>query len=408
MGAPYPEAIRDWVLRTPPAAKDVFYLSDLPPAVGGIITLESGVIYRIRGTLNIGTNRIVGTDIFLSGEGSFANAIIGATSDALVTASGGIYAVAAGMFIYNLGTGPAIDFSASLGSASVTIQNSVIQSDGGLAARIEDAMSLFFIHSTFFGQQGVKLDGVIDEASFLGTQFAPVAGATAWKGLEITSAVTLNGLSATGCVFNLPNATDIGLSFSPSATYTRPITLVADAFGLAGTPIDPAGIQKSNKNLIVLECVGQESSLFTGRASFQGNVAVSTFPDADFYPIGNGTPAHTLFSLNPLSERTVLTGAQTQLQTLDCDAAEEHSYLVQASLALFKAGVAADMTFAIQVNGVNVPASVRSAEVAATGRTLTISCMVSLAPGDAVRVVMSNPSLANVTVTSADLLIHRL
>lgn len=408
MGAPYPEAIRDWVLRAPLNAKDVFYLSDLPPTIGGVITLESGVIYRIKGTVSLAAGvRIDAQDAFILGEGSFTTAIIGNTAGPLITASGGAYAVISGMVVINTGAGAAVDLSATTGLASVSMQNSLIQS-GGPAVIVRDAGFVLMIQMTVTGAKGLELMGTIGGLTAIGVQFQPVPGALGWIGVEVSAAANLGGASISGCVLELPEAANIGVSLSPLATYTMPVSLLGDVFGSVGTPIDPAGLQKSDKELVILQCAGQESSLYTGRASFQNNAAVTTFPDASYYPIGNGTPAHTLFVLNPLSERVTLTGATTQLQVLTCDAFESHTYMVQATLALFKAGLAATMSFGVRVNGTLVPSSVIATEVTATWRTLTISCMVTLDPGDTVQIVASNPSLSNVTVTSASLLVHRL
>lgn len=42
-----------------PKNKNVTKLSDFPSPVGGVITLEDNVTYRIKGLINIGTNYIV-------------------------------------------------------------------------------------------------------------------------------------------------------------------------------------------------------------------------------------------------------------------------------------------------------------------------------------------------------------
>ncbi len=63
-------------------------LIDMPAPVNGVITLSGdNRIYRVRGNMDIGTNRLIieGDNIQLKGRGSQNDSIIGSTSEALVT-----------------------------------------------------------------------------------------------------------------------------------------------------------------------------------------------------------------------------------------------------------------------------------------------------------------------------------
>lgn len=256
-------------------------LSDFPTPVGGVITLASGVIYEINGTVDIGTNRIDASAVLcLRGLCPEQDRLLCNNASALITTTGSLDM--GFLTLINSG-GPVLDASATTANTFITrslrIRNSVsvgtIQGYGVIALRrlVVTGCSDGF---TIDGTNGFVVFGPLLSTSNLGTfTFLTIPNTAA------VSSVLMSGMSIDSA------AGQTALNIDAAALISERGIVVDSSFTGAGTAL--TGITKSQLGWQFRGNSGILDSRNIGEIVISGNALETTINVVDQFESINAT-----------------------------------------------------------------------------------------------------------------------
>jgi len=404
-------------LTGPPGSPDpadtvpVYELADFPTPIGDVITLDPAVTYIIRDSINLGANQLAGSVISLRGEksiGPYAYSLISSHASATIAATGTVIALS--LSIVNVGTGAAISNTAgptgiTFGdfSAAVSVANWAVTADGGAILAWQDGPL-----NGYLG--GIRASGSIADVFLRQPLFFAQAGAPAYRGFRCEASLVSGRVRVENAQFAAVNASDIGVSVDSGVTVTAPVNISGSYFANFVTPVDPAGVQKSQAKLLVVNTVGIDDSRMVGAMKLTGNTSDTTFGATNtFVRVGNGTPGHPLFAAGVNDERFTLSGATADAQILTYTGLLSATFVISAAITASKSGSSNICELAIAVDGTVVPGSVASFNAVSNYAYTQTEEVVTLAPGATIAMRVANTaSTQDLIVRTAQLSVRRV
>jgi len=395
---------------------DVYVKADFPTPIAGLIFLVPFVVYIIKQPINLGTDRLVGNNITIRGNGSFLAAITSTTTSALLTTNGDGLVIINGVALQNP-VGTVLSISLALTGFSVFSAAEAFFTGlgtGGIGT-INGALRLT-TSTCFFNDNitGLVLDGQIDNVTLTNTLFTSVVGAAAFVGLTIKSTAVIKNTLLTVCQFGTLNASDSGLLVETGASLTDPVRLTSSLHDGPGTYIDPSGVQKSDPDLITFDSPGVDDSIFYSSMFISTNASLTTFPGIGTeVPVGNGTPAHALYVIGTVSERFEIEDGgtpQTQNQELEYNGRNTRNFEIDVDAELDKGGGGSlNIALCVFLNSVLVVDSRQDTLVTNSASLARCSTTISVSPLDLITVCLANDtSTASVTVNFVKIRIRRV
>lgn len=361
-------------------------IEDLPSAVGGQIEVDPNKTYILRTNLDLGADQLTGSVINIRGEnsiGPYAFSITSTHPTATINSSGTVILLQ--VAVSNLGTGSAIVSTA--GPTGIFYgDKSNAYSATGWAVQCTSGAIFSWEGGALQGTLGcIRLSGTISDVFIPQTLFLSNPGAPSYKAVRFDSSFSAGRAVMLNCQWAASQASDIGVSVDTAVAIAAPIKVIGGYFFGFTTPVDPAGVQKSQAKFLVRDTVGIEDSRFSGGAYITGNTTPTTFSLINTYvPIGTGSPAHPLFTPAAANERFSVTGSVTSNQLVVYGGLQAASFDISVNMLLSRAGVAASYSVALFINGVIRVDSVVSVEVQKPIFIRT-SQITTLNPGDSFR-----------------------
>lgn len=259
-------AVADMLRRDGEIVK-VASLADLPDAVGGVITLESGKTYDFRADIDFGTSRMVCDGAFLLS--SVSAVLTTASASALITYTAGEVGVLQLRVLNPIG--PAFDITSGPGNTVflseviVTAQQSVVRDPG----------IFLLVQCLFVGIGGLELSGTIGECQVINGSFQQLAGTN--TGFRIPAGSTVQLFDMRGVHINVAAGqcgVDIGSGIVPALAVGQIsgnlLTGAGDHFAAGGVNPSTIGWRFVNNGEAVLD------SAYSGGLAFAGNALVTT------------------------------------------------------------------------------------------------------------------------------------
>lgn len=389
----------------------VFSTADLPTLVGDAYPLDPTKTYVFRDSVDLGANQLTGSVINIKGDcsiGPYACAVYSTHATATIAGSGTVIVLS--LSVANFGTGSAITNSGGAQgitfgdfSAASSVANWAVEANGGAILAWQDGPL-----NGYAG--GVRALGSIADIFMRQPLFFAQAGAPAYQGFRCDASLVAGRVRVADAQFLAVNPTDVAVSVHPSVTVAAPVTLNGCYVAGFGTPIDPAGVQKSEAKLLVTDTVGIDDSRMVGTMRLKANTSVTTFPAINtFVRIGNGTPAHTLFTEDVLDERFSISGATADAQVLTYTGLLPAAFAISADITASKTGTATVCELGIAINTVVNTDSVVVINVTTSYAYTRTELIVVLTPGDTIAMRVSNTANTNsIIVRTANLFARRV
>ena len=273
-------------------------LNKLPPALGGVITLQDNKAYMFVGHIDLLGARLENT------TGIFA--IIGTTSETSSITSTGLSGAALITARYSM---PMQNISITAPSGSTAID---IDGNGTGAAldwmavnfvntpsvgTIKNVSNFLYERSAFLNSSGMVLDGVIGTAGAAGSLFVVPSGV----GITVAPTATISRrFRIIYSAFNVASGA-VGIDFSPSAS-TPNDSYILDSVNFSGAGTATAGVL-FNDNKADFNIKGGSNSATLAHATMLNNVTATAI-------VTPSTPVKLAgdFTIEPASQRFSLVG----------------------------------------------------------------------------------------------------
>lgn len=392
----------------------VFELSDLPTSVNGIITLAPFTLYEINAQIDLGTDTLTGFNTNLQGKGSFQTSITTSSTGSLFSNSiSSSFSFFSGLAINNavgkifdvhLDTDPFSSFvvrdcfinSGNTGSIGTVL--------GGITQRYSEVNFSNFVN-------GLEISGSIGDFSTINVLFNTAIGTTSLYSLSFASDVSSDAIILNNVNYKTSNSGDTALSIDSAIVLPEPIRLTDCSFRGSGSAIDTSGITSSDPELLVENCSGVSDSVFVGSMFFNGNTDLTTvLTQSQTINIGEGTPAHTLFTTGTVNSRFSISGSETQNQSLVYNGLLERSFQIVVDTEMDKGGGGSlVIELCILKNDIIILDSVKETEVSNASTYVATSTFINLSTGDNIKACVANTTdTTDFTIKSMKIRISKL
>jgi hypothetical protein len=293
-------------LLSPPDEVLVTQLSDFPTPVSSIITLDPTKIYRIAGTIDLGTNVLTSpSQILIRGGMPNADKLTKNDGTPMFVSTSGFTIRIQDINLENA-SGPIFLVDGLIAPTSDVILSNII---------IENSLSfgnLVNLHDLEIDRvnlescaNGIVISGTNNYINF--TQYNIHNPTFTLTALQIIPGTTMNSFFIKDCAWEI-NAGQTGLNIDPTVVITDPPGRIDNiAFiGTSGTPL--VGITQATPSFEFFENVGILNSVTAGSASFSLVTPISVVISAlnTYVPIQT-TPPTNIYSLSLNSQRFSLT-----------------------------------------------------------------------------------------------------
>lgn len=377
---------------TTPKTVVVSALSDLPTAVGGVITLEEDTEYALVNDVNVGTNRIVMQELTtITGQGAGITTLTYTGTDAMFTW------VDADVTVRNCSVSCA-NGSLFDGSGPATNRYAFFSNVGfGPCRDLGTVDGIYYMGVSYCSFAGITTDGITLSGDFTRVDFSHsqlfISGGTLFK----LGSSTMDSFNASDCLFS-PTAGGIGLISGVSSSAN----------------INADGIGQFIDNLITdYDMTISNISLSDFRWVFRNNNRIrDTYPTLLLTMQGNATATTIASTSTPVKvagtwvvgDGDAMTGTTGGRATYNGEKAARMP--VVATLTIDPAsGSEQDISVYIAKNGTVISTSRISSGIS-TSKPRMVTCQTQLTfeNGDYVEVFVQNgTTVNNVTVTRANL-----
>ena len=290
-------------LLSPPDEVLVTQLSDFPTPVASIITLDPTKIYKIAGTIDLGTNVLTSpSQILIRGGMPNADKLTKNSATPMFASTSGFTIRIQDINLENA-SGPILIVDGLTAPTSDVILSNII---------IENSLSfgtLVNLHDLEVDRvnlescaNGIVISGTNNYINF--SQYNIHTPTSTLTALQITPVTTMNSFFIKDCAWEI-NAGQTGLNIDPSVVMTNPPGRIDDiAFiGTGGTPL--VGITEATPSFEFFQNVGILNSVTAGSSSFSQSTPISVTITATntYVPIQTAN----LYSLALNSQRFSLT-----------------------------------------------------------------------------------------------------
>lgn len=327
----------------PSSSLYVSSVEDLPPPVAGVRTLPENSVVVIEGevTLPAGERIVVPDTSILRGRDTDFDGLIGDVDAPLIDTSGdGI--VVNRLFLRNFNAGVSaycVRGTSTLGQRPTRLENlSVGGSRGILLENVVFPAVLGVLNRC--DVVGVSLRGNV--TNLFAEQFIMVTPTPGAVGIDIEPGSNVSAARFSESSFLFFDPTQIGIRRDMSAVIND-IALFDNTFFPVGVGAPATGITPDGQpDVLVFTNFGVPDSKIGGNMGIPSNPTslLTVIPAANtFVPIGNGTPTHPAYVLDPASARVRLNPAppptpQAQLTTLEYIGVESSNTTVFGSMSV--------------------------------------------------------------------------
>jgi len=330
----------------PSSSLYVSSVDDLPPPVAGVRTLPENSVVVVEGEVTLPPNeRIVVPDSsILRGRDTDFDGLLGDV-DAPLIDTGGDGLVLNRLFLRNFSVGANAYCARATSTAGLRpsrLENLSVGGQRGLL--IENAAFPAVIGLlNRCDVVGATLRGTV--ANLFAEQFIMVTPTPGAVGIDIEAGSNVNAARFSESSFLFFDPTQIGIRRDMGAVLNN-IALFDNTFFPVGVGIPALGITPDEQpDVLVFTNFGIPDSKIGGNMGIPANGgSVPTVVGAinTFVPIGQGSPAHPVYVLDPASARVAIDpapGAQAQVTTLEYSGVEPSNTTVFASMSVTSAAL---------------------------------------------------------------------
>ena len=372
--------------------------TDLPTAIGGIITLATDKTYILTADIDLTGDRIA--------CGGVVNLFGNSSETSSLTSTG-------------LGIGvPLITTIHSIVLHNITFRNvdTCFDIDGNTNLVALDWRNVNFADIKNVGLINSCDNFIFDTGSFLGSQGLSFTGTV---GTIAINNSLLRGIGTAGNIIELgarcivkrrfriiyssivATSSTVGVNVNSRATIPTE-AYILDTVNFSGGGTYLSGLDATSNDALFINCVGIENSAVNGQLYMQGNTTATTVSATNtFYKVDGTTTAS--------ADNSKFSHSNNRLT---CDATISRKYLIQANLT-FIAGANNVCEFGFydsQLARIRVPSKTKST-VNSGGRAegVTFFCLVTMVAGDFLEVHASNTSaVTDITVEQLNFIITEI
>lgn len=369
--------------------------SDLPPVVGGVITLAPNTTYSISGTIDLtGARLVCGANTTIMG-GSSENCRIkstGLTGTALITS---VHSLP--MRNVTIEANVALNLDGD-GTTTALDWLGVNFSDCATVGTVKDYANFTLLSCAFLNSSGLTITGSIGTISVSQCFFDTRAAGTA---LILPATLTVSRRFRVIYSSFVIGTGETGINVNASATIpTEGYILDTANFAGAGTYI--TGVTHTSNKALFTSCVGITNTAVNGQLYMQGNAVATTVSVTNtFYKIA-GT---TIASANNAKY-------DHASNRLTCRATISRKYLIQCNLS-FNAGAGDVCEFGFYdstLSAIRTPSRTKATgNAAGRAENAGFSCVVELSDGDFLEVHCANTSaVRDITVSDMNFVVTEI
>lgn len=356
--------------------------SDLPTAVGGVITLENNYTYLFTTTVDLTGDRLLcGVNTTILG-GSSENCRIKSTGligTALITSS---YSLPIRSITVEADV--ALDLNGD-GVTTALDWFGVNFTDCPTVGTVANYSNFIMQDSAFLNSGGLTLDGAIGTVGFTQSLFDNYSGTTA---IIIPSSCTISRRFRIIYSSFVTTAGETSLNISTGATIGAE-RYILDTVNFAGGGTYLSGVSETSNKSLFIKSVGITNTFVNGQVYMQGNATATVVSATNtFYNISGTTTASA-------DNSKYITNGTTRLIN---DASIDRKYLINCVLSFTStAGNVCEFGFYdSKLGAVRAPSRTKStANAAGRAENVVFSCIVNHSAGDYLEVVVANTTASN-------------
>lgn len=362
--------------------------SDLPAAVGGVITLESGMTYMLAGDIDLAGDRIVcdGPLAIVGGSSETCSLSSAGLSDPLITSAYGLpmrnISITAAHALNLVSADP----QAALNWAGVNFVNcetvGTIAGYGNVIAN----------YCAFINSANLTIDTYVNTASFFQCVFDGRAGQTSVKAFNT---LTVGRRIRFAYCALVVGPGEVGIDADPNAPAEG---FILDSVNFSGGGSYVEDMTSSDNRARFTDCRGIVNSAQIAFYSMAGNaVATDLTGTAPAKVAGTTTDSGITQKFTHTSNRATYSGALTR------------TFKITAQ-ATCTSGNTNQVTFYIAKNGAVIPETASGITTSGSGKAENVGGMgiVELSAGEYVEVWVSNASGKDVTVIDLSVIVEAL
>ena len=372
--------------------------TDLPTAVGGVITLLDDLTYKFLTDIDLTGGRLVlGSDTTITGTSS---------ENASLTSTGLGVGVA---LITSVWTNPikfitfkdvdtALDYD-GLGNAVALDWNGVNFLNVPNIGTIKDVDNFIFLNGAFLNSKGMLFDGTISTVAVGGSLF--VGDGLAGDLIKVLSTCTITTRFRT--IYSSVVAFTLTTGINVDATATIPDeAFILDTVSFSGGGTYLAGLDETSNKSLFIKCNPIVNTFVNGQLYMQGNATVTPIAVATTFYKVLGTTTES-------SENSKFLHTNNRLT---CDATVDRKYLIQCNLS-FSSGNNKECVFGFydsKLSAVRVPSQTKStSNSAGKAENVSFNCVVNFTAGDYLEIWgANNTDTTDITVTDMNFVITEI
>ena len=396
------------------AIQKVFTKSDFPTPVGGIIELSPGIVYEIEDTIILGTDVLVGNNATLLGKTTFATSVNTSSTSSLFTNNTLDGVILFDGLVMTNNAGPIFNVTLNTGSLNfLAIQGCVLDGGGTGSLGTISGAERFIVTDTLLNNfvEGMVVSGTVNEVTLDRNFFDPAVGTSSPHSIKFDDEMIGGPIVINGTNFKTQDASDISICVENGIELPEPIRINNCIFRGSGSTLDPAGITGEEPKVVINNCFGENDSIFASSIFFNSNSDVTVITDQSvLVNVGEGTPAHTLFTTGSINDRFTLSGSEAQNQELTYNGLIERAFRIVVDAEMDKGGGGSlNIQICILVNDVLLPDSAKITEVTSAATYASTTTFSMLSPGDTIKACVSNETdTANFTIKSMKISVNKI
>jgi hypothetical protein len=369
--------------------------SDLPDAVGGVITLADNVTYFFTGVVDLLGDRLVAGENTTILGGSSENCRIkstGLTGTALITS---VHSLP--MRGITIEADLALDLDGSLPTSALDWFG-VNFTDCASIGTIANYSNFIMTDCAFLNSQSMAFDGTIGTIGFSQCLFDCRTGGTVFR-LNDTLTITRRFRIIYSSFVVLSGET--GINVLPLATIPTE-SYILDTVNFAGGGTYLSGLDHTSNDSLFINCVGIINTAVNGQLYMQGNATATTVSATNtFYKVAGTTTAS--------ADNSKFSHSNNRLT---CDAIISRKYLIQCNLS-FASGNNNVCEFGFydsQLAAIRTPSRTKStANASGRAEGVTFFCVLEMSSGDYLEIHAANTSAAtDITVEQLNFVITEI
>jgi hypothetical protein len=374
--------------------------SDLPDAVGGVITLLANATYYFIGTIDLAGDRL---------EGSENTCLLGPSSEnAFITSTG----LGVGIPLFST------EWTTAIRHITINDVDTGIYINGNINPPVAlDWTGVNFNDVSNVGTINTCDNFIFTKGSFLSSQNLLITGTAGTIGID--NSLLRADASSTDFIINIDedaiitrrfriiytsivaSGTSKGIFASPTASINTE-SYILDTVNFSGGSTYLDGISTTSNETLFVNCINIDNTSVNGQLYMTSNATASVIATQSFWVKVAGNTIPSIDNEKYTTSNNRLTN----------DAKIERKYLIQAHLS-FNSGNGNVCEFGFydsKLGAIRTPSRAKStANAAGRAENITLGCVVNHSQGDYIEVWCQNTSSAtNITVSELNLLITQI